>query len=203
MNRFAAAMICLGLSALAVAQTPKPPALTDEQVQAAIEQGRKQDVHATFFSPKRLVLIDMEGDNLDITGRDTSIEVYTTEEWIELHSAWAKSQLEPFTIADVPPDMRQPYLVVMTRPSTSHPNDTIRRVMLTDTSKSTMVPPVKQKTGWNPTERVPMTLSVFPLSEVDRVRGGEGGEFFFGIASDYKTKFFKVKKKHFKVLDLK
>jgi hypothetical protein len=142
---------------------------------------------------------------------ESHIRVYNAEQWIEAHAVYAKSELVPFSLADVTPEMREPNLWVVAMPSRNtqsgfvaqgHGYDTVHRVVLADASKTSVIQASAQNSGIHD-HIVPTAVTTFPMSDVEKVRNGPDREFFLAVVADNQNKYFKIKKRDFKALDLK
>jgi hypothetical protein len=97
---------------LAAAQSPPAPALTDAQVQTAIDRGAAHETDAIGLHLDESTKIDVYTGCIDCDNIEYIATLYTTVQWIELKAAIAHANHRPFTPADVPATLRTPVLHV-------------------------------------------------------------------------------------------
>ena len=142
-----------------------------------------------------------------------TIHVYTAESWIEEQAARARGEMMPFTLEDVPREMRMPYLRVVALPSTANyltgaglsMASPVHRVVLSSTDRAETIQPLETSNstveGNNAFRSVTYgsASAVFTLRDVERLRQmDKNGEFFIVVVGDNQNKFFKVKSKFFR-----
>ena len=184
--------------------------LSDEQVNAAIQRGnhdgRRHRIGLTLVDQQELFLSGLLCTTCQTSGY--VITIYTPEQWIEQAARYARREMAPFTLADVPEEMRESMLHVIAMPSTpAYLNgngfswaSSVHRVVLSDTSRAITIQPVALSHGSIETNSAfrsanftSATVSFF-MTDVDRLRTTDPkGEFFVVVVGDNKNKFFKVK----------
>lgn len=184
--------------------------LTDEQVNAAIQRGnrdsRRHRIGLTLIDQQEFFLSGLLCTTCQTSGY--VITIYTPEQWIEQAARYARREMAPFTIADVPEEMREQTLHVVAMPSTpAYLNgngfswaSSVHRVVLSDTSRAITIQPVALSHGSIETNSAfrsanftSATVSFF-MADVDRLRAADPkGEFFIVVVGDNKNKVFKVK----------
>src|SRR5208337_2403842 len=184
--------------------------LTDEEVNATIRRGN----HDSRSHQIGLRLVDQQEfflSGLLCTTCQTSgyvITVYTPEQWIEQAARYARREMAPFTLADVPEEMRDPMLHVVAMPSTpAYLNgngfswaSSVHRVVMSDTARATTIQPVglshgsiERNSAFRSANFTSATVSFF-MADVEKLRAADPkGEFFIVVVGDNKNKFFKVK----------
>lgn len=191
--------------------------LTDVEVKQAIAKGsaKSHTIGLTLFDVQTSMLSGMMCTTCQVSGY--RIYVYTPEQWIELMAADAKREMKPFTLADVTPEMRGLSLHVIAMPSqASYINangmsfaSSVHRVVLTDTKREVTVQPLTETQGTVQSGSAFRTVEYtnaavdFSMSDMRRLRAMDPkGEFFIVVVGDKQNKFFKVKSRDFKFLDL-
>jgi hypothetical protein len=187
--------------------------LTDEQVNAAIQRGnhdkRSHRIGLTLVDQQEFFLSGLLCTTCQTSGY--VITIYTPEQWIEQAARYARREMAPFTIADVPEEMREQTLHVVAMPSTpAYLNgngfswaSSVHRVVLSDTSRAITIQPVALSHGSIETNSafrsasfISATVSFF-MADVERLRAADPkGEFFIVVVGDNKNKFFKVKTRY-------
>jgi hypothetical protein len=189
--------------------------LTDAQVNQAIQEGLRSR-HSIG-----LRLNDVQTSMLTTVACHTcaqsgyTITVYTPEQWIELAARHAKREMLPFSVADVPYEMRRPMLHVVALPSTPEYLNgagfsfasSVHRVVLSDTSRQITIQPLELSNGAVELNSALRSATFgtgaasFLMDDVGRLRAGDPkGEFFVVVVGDNQNKFFKVKAKYHKQL---
>ena len=192
-------------------QQELPGRLTDEQVNAAIQRGysgRGHQIGLRLVDQQEFFFSGLLCDTCQTSGY--VITVYTPEQWVEEAAHYAKREMAPFTLADVPEEMRQPMLHVIAMPSTPQYLNgsgfswasSVHRVVLSDTSRAVTIQPVDLSHGSVETNSAFRSASFtsatvsFYMTDVQKLRAADAkGEFFIVVVGDNKNKFFKVKER--------
>lgn len=208
----------LSSSALSTAQpviSSKFSLVSDSDANDAIERarGKRHDIGLTLNDKQMSLVSGLACDTCGTSGY--KIHIFTAENWIELQASRAFKEMLPFTLADVTPEMRSPYLRVLALPSTADyitgaglsMASSVHRVVLSDTNRTETVQPLEntnstvernsalRSVGYSSAE------AIFLMDDVDRIRGKDtNGEFFVVVVGDNQNKFFKIKSKFFKQL---
>jgi hypothetical protein len=177
--------------------------LTDQEVQAAIDRG-----YTTKYHPIGLSILHGCGSSCPTDGY--SVDLYTAAQWIEAQAFQAKRKLHPFTLADVPPEMRQPIMVVDAWPDTPHvitvQGSSVERVVLSDLSKQVLVEAISSEKKEVEMESAFRTTSytrviaTFRMDDLKKVRGSNGNDEFYVVIVGGYNKELKVKEKMFSKL---
>jgi hypothetical protein len=193
----------------------KQDQLTDDQVNQAISVGNssRHQIGLILNDQQQVFFSAMACRTCAQTGY--SILVYNPEQWIERNAAHARSEMQPFSLADVTDEMRAPLLHVIALPSRAayltgagmSLSSSVHRVVLNDTARQTTIQPIDVRKatlqGNSAFRSVDYTMASvdFPLSTVAGLRARDAkGEFFIVVVGDNQNKFFKVKSKYLKTL---
>lgn len=195
---------------------PRPGDLTDEQVSAAIYRathGRRHSIGLTLNDVQMFFLSGMLCDTCGTSGY--TVTIYTPELWIEQLALNAQSEMLPFTVNDITPEMRRPDLRVVALPSRADyitgaglsMASSVHRVVLNNADRTETIQPLQSENGMvegNSAFRSVTYTSAsasFPMSEVIRLQAQDKrGEFFVVVVGDNQNKFFKVKARFMKQL---
>ena len=196
--------------------SPAPMGLTDDQVRSAIDRalrGKRHAIGITLNDVETSLLSGIVCSTCQTSGY--TIQVYTPEQWIEKSALDAQREMLPFSLADVPSEMRMPYLHVVALPSTAEyingsglaMASSVHRVVLSSTDRAETIQPIQNENGvlnGNSAFRSVVYTSasaIFPMSDVCRLRSlDKNREFFIVVVGDNQNKFFKVKSRFFRDL---
>ncbi len=136
---------------LTVPTSPRLPLVTDEQANAAIERahGKRHEIGLELNDKQTHLLSGLVCDTCSTSGY--TIRIFMPESWIELQAARAFREMLPFTLANVTPEMRRPYLRVLALPSTADyltgaglsMASSVHRIVLTDSDKAETIQPLE------------------------------------------------------------
>jgi hypothetical protein len=200
------------LSPLAFGQEP----LTDEQVMAAIDRaltGKRHQTGLTLNDMQTNLFSGIMCKTCKTTGY--TIYVYTPESWIELQAVQARREMLPFSLQDVTPEMRLPYIHVLASPSKPEyltgdgmaMASSVHRVVLSSTERSDVVQPYSESRDSVESNSAFRSFTqasagaVFSLHDVERLRSEDPKrEFFIVVVGDNQNKYFKVKTRFFNQL---
>jgi hypothetical protein len=200
------ALVLLAVSFLAVAQEPlKTPALTDAEVQAAIDRGSSGKPHTIG-----LQLHDVENSAFSSLSCSTCgqtdyfVTVYTPSQWIEAAAAAAKNVNKTFSLANVSDAMRRPVLRVTAQQIRNSggrrvPPTPIQQVTLTDQAKKEIIQPLVERgnqqalvqNGDRGSIDASSAGANFDMAAVHQVAGK--GDFFIVVTNDNGAIYLKVK----------
>lgn len=200
------------LAGVCAAQT----SLTDAEVTDAINHallGKRHSIGLTLNDVQTNLLSGLMCETCRTTGY--TIYVYTPESWIELKAIQARREMLPFSLADVSPEMRLPYIHVVASPSRPEylnasgmgMASSVHRVVLSSTDRSDVVQPLSESHGQEELNSALRSFTqasagaVFSLTDVERLRSEDSNqEFFVVVVGDNNNKYFKVKSRFFKQL---
>jgi hypothetical protein len=185
--------------------------LTDAQVDAAIQKGFSTKPHKIGLSLTDQQTAIFSGMACKTCGQSGyMIRVFNPEQWIGYLAAHAKSEMMPFTVADVSQELRMPHLHVIALPSRAEYltgaglslSSSVHRVVLNDTSRQTTIQPLKVEHGTMQGQSAFRSAQYtsasveFPMSSVAQLRQSDPkGEFFIVVVGDRQNKFFKIKER--------
>jgi hypothetical protein len=190
----------------AISKADPAKVLTSGQVKSAILQG----MHDRYPGSVGISLVDAETALLSgmvVNGGVSGyrITVYTAETYIEHQAAEARELLEPFTEADVTPEMRQEVIFIFASPSVpgrlNAPGmaaaSSAEHVVIADESKKIILQPVHEETSGVTVDSALRSKefgavgAMFTPEQIKRVQN-KNGEFFVAVTGGYR-KFFRVK----------
>ena len=189
--------------------------LTEQEVLNAIDSARRRHgrIGLTLNDIQENLLTNLACKTCGQSGY--TITIYTPVEWIEILTSRADKEMLPFSSADITPEMRARMLRVEALPSRPEYitgtglslSSSVHRVVLTDSNRVTVIQPAELENGTVESNSAfrsatfSTAAAAFRMSDVDRLRASDSKkEFFVVVVGDRQNKYFKVKRKDFRVL---